>query len=312
MNNTDLRTGLERGWIEKDFVIHFGLKDVDDFYRKLQNLYKCNPKEKEKKIRMLENNKKNKQKKERREPKKRKSEVTEVPKTLEGSEVSEVLEAPKAPKAPEVPEVPDVSEIPEVSEATKIPEDSEEDLQKELKNCENRIVQLEIEQADLAKANKADEKTLSEIQLELKAIRQRVLEMQERTKTILERVAEREEKLKKVEFNLVFEKECKTELEEKVEAAKFTVVYCGNKSDIKADLFLGDFGLSESEINKKVLEILTIPDLMDLKVHEVKKIATLILVAECGKINFLVDRRDEKIERFVKEVNKDVKFTYLK
>lgn len=306
MNNTELRNGLERGWIEDDFVANLGLKDVDEFNRKLQNLYKCNPKEKEKKIRMLENNKKNKQKKERRESKKRKS---EVPKTLEGSEVSEVLEAPKAP---EVPEVPDVSEIPEVSEATKIPEDSEEDLQKELKNCENRIVQLEIEQADLAKANKADEKTLSEIQLELKAIRQRVLEMKGRTKAILERVAEREEKLKKVEFNLVFEKECKTELEEKVEAAKFTVVYCGNKSDIKADLFLGDFGLSESEINKKVLEILTIPDLMDLKVHEVKKIATLILVAECGKINFLVDRRDEKIERFVKEVNKDVKFTYLK
>ena len=309
MNNTDLRTGLERGWVEKDFVIHFGLKDVDDFYRRFNNLYKYNQKEKDKKIRMLETNKKNKQKKERREPKKRKSEVTEVPKTLEGSEVSEVLEAPKAP---EVPEVPDVSEIPEVSEATKIPEDSEEDLQKELKNCENRIVQLEINQADLKKDNKADEKTLSDIQLELKAIRQRVLEMKGRTKAILERVAEREKKIKKVEFDLAFEKECKVELEEKVEAAKFTVVYCGNKSDIKADLFLGDFGLSESEINKKVMEILTIPDLMDLKVHEVKKIATLILVAECGKINFLVDRRDEKIEGFVKEVNKDVKFTYLK
>ncbi len=309
MNNTDLRTGLERGWVEKDFVIHFGLKDVDDFYRRFNNLYKYNQKEKDKKIRMLETNKKNKQKKERREPKKRKSEVTEVPKTLEGSEVSEVLEAPKAP---EVPEVLDVSEIPEVSEATKIPEDSEEDFQKELKNCENRIVQLEINQADLTKANKADEKTLSEIQLELKGIRQHVLEMQERAKAIQQRVAGREVELKKVEFNLAFEKECKTELEEKVEAAKFTVVYCGNKSDIKADLFLGDFGLSESEINKKVLEILTIPDLMDLKVHEVKKIATLILVAECGKINFLVDRRDEKIERFVKEVNKDVKFTYLK
>lgn len=285
MNNTDLRTGLERGWVEKDFVIHFGLKDVDDFYRRFNNLYKYNQKEKDKKIRMLETNKKNKQKKERREPKKRKSEVTEVPKTLEGSEVSE---------------------------ATKIPEDSEEDLQKELKNCENRIVQLEINQADLKKDNKADEKTLSDIQLELKAIRQRVLEMKGRTKAILERVAEREKKIKKVEFDLAFEKECKVELEEKVEAAKFTVVYCGNKSDIKADLFLGDFGLSESEINKKVMEILTIPDLMDLKVHEVKKIATLILVAECGKINFLVDRRDEKIERFVKEVNKDVKFTYLK
>lgn len=311
MNNTDLRTGLERGWVEKDFVIHFGLKDVDDFYRRFNNLYKCNPKEKEKKIRMLENNRKNKQKKERREPKKRK-EVTEVPKTLEGSEVSEVLEAPKAPKAPEVPEITEALEITEVSEAAEIPEDSEEDFQKELKNCENRIVQLEINQADLTKANKADEKTLSEIQLELKGIRQHVLEMQERAKAIQQRVAGREVELKKVEFNLAFEKECKTELEEKVEAAKFTVVYCGNKSDIKADLFLGDFGLSESEINKKVLEILTIPDLMDLKVHEVKKIATLILVAECGKINFLVDRRDEKIERFVKEVNKDVKFTYLK
>ena len=311
MNNTDLRTGLERGWVEKDFVIHFGLKDVDDFYRRFNNLYKCNPKEKEKKIRMLENNRKNKQKKERREPKKRK-EVTEVPKTLEGSEVSEVLEAPKAPKAPEVPEITEALEITEVSEAAEIPEDSEEDFQKELKNWENRIVQLEINQADLTKANKADEKTLSEIQLELKGIRQHVLEMQERAKAIQQRVAGREVELKKVEFNLAFEKECKTELEEKVEAAKFTVVYCGNKSDIKADLFLGDFGLSESEINKKVLEILTIPDLMDLKVHEVKKIATLILVAECGKINFLVDRRDEKIERFVKEVNKDVKFTYLK
>lgn len=306
MNNTDLRTGLERGWVEKDFVIHFGLKDVDDFYRRFNNLYKCNPKEKEKKIRMLENNKKNKQKKERREPKKRKSEVTEVPKTLEGSEVSEVIEAPKAP---EVPEVLDVSEIPE---ATKIPEDSEEDLQKELKNCENRIVQLEINQADLKKDNKADEKTLSDIQLELKAIRQRVLEMKGRTKAILERVAEREKEIKKVEFDLAFEKECKVELEEKVEAAKFTVVYCGNKSDIKADLFLGDFGLSESEINKKVLEILTIPDLMDLKVHEVKKIATLLLVAECGKINFLLDDDDKKIVKIVKEVNKDVKFTYLK
>lgn len=306
MNNTDLRTGLERGWVEKDFVIHFGLKDVDDFYRRFNNLYKCNPKEKEKKIRMLENNKKNKQKKERREPKKRKSEVTEVPKTLEGSEVSEVIEAPKAP---EVPEVLDVSEIPE---ATKIPEDSEEDLQKELKNCENRIVQLEINQADLKKDNKADEKTLSDIQLELKAIRQRVLEMKGKTNAILERVAEREKEIKKVEFDLAFEKECKVELEEKVEAAKFTVVYCGNKSDIKADLFLGDFGLSESEINKKVLEILTIPDLMDLKVHEVKKIATLLLVAECGKINFLLDDDDKKIVKIVKEVNKDVKFTYLK
>lgn len=255
---------------------------------------------------MLKANRKNKQKTESRELKKRKS---EVPKTLEGSEVPEVLEAPKAP---EVPEVPDVSEIPEVSEATKIPEDSEEDLQKELKNCENRIVQLEIEQADLAKANKADEKTLSEIQLELKAIRQHVLEMQERAKDIQQRVAGREVELKKVEFDLAFEKECKVELEEKVEAAKFTVVYCGNKSDIKADLFLGDFGLSESEINKKVLEILTIPDLMDLKVHEVKKIATLLLVAECGKINFLLDDDDKKIVKIVKEVNKDVKFTYLK
>ena len=309
MNNTDLRTGLERGWVEKDFVIHFGLKDVDDFYRRFNNLYKYNQKEKDKKIRMLETNKKNKQKKERREPKKRKSEVTEVPKTLEGSEVSEVLEAPKAP---EVPEVPDVSEITEVSEATKIPEDSEEDLQKELENCENRIVQLEINQADLKKDNKADEKTLSDIQLELKAIRQRVLEMKGRTKAILERVAEREKEIKKVEFDLAFEKECKVELEEKVEAAKFTVVYCGNKSDIKADLFLGDFGLSESEINKKVMEILTIPDLMDLKVHEVKKIATLLLVAECGKINFLLDDDDKKIVEIVKEVNKDVKFTYLK
>lgn len=285
MNNTDLRTGLERGWVEKDFVIHFGLKDVDDFYRRFNNLYKYNQKEKDKKIRMLETNKKNKQKKERREPKKRKSEVTEVPKTLEGSEVSE---------------------------ATKIPEDSEEDLQKELKNCENRIVQLEINQADLKKDNKADEKTLSDIQLELKAIRQRVLEMKGRTKAILERVAEREKEIKKVEFDLAFEKECKVELEEKVEAAKFTVVYCGNKSDIKADLFLGDFGLSESEINKKVMEILTIPDLMDLKVHEVKKIATLLLVAECGKINFLLDDDDKKIVEIVKEVNKDVKFTYLK
>ena len=285
MNNTDLRTGLERGWVEKDFVIHFGLKDVDDFYRRFNNLYKYNQKEKDKKIRMLETNKKNKQKKERREPKKRKSEVTEVPKTLEGSEVSE---------------------------ATKIPEDSEEDLQKELENCENRIVQLEINQADLKKDNKADEKTLSDIQLELKAIRQRVLEMKGRTKAILERVAEREKEIKKVEFDLAFEKECKVELEEKVEAAKFTVVYCGNKSDIKADLFLGDFGLSESEINKKVMEILTIPDLMDLKVHEVKKIATLLLVAECGKINFLLDDDDKKIVEIVKEVNKDVKFTYLK
>lgn len=285
MNNTDLRTGLERGWVEKDFVIHFGLKDVDDFYRRFNNLYKYNQKEKDKKIRMLETNKKNKQKKERREPKKRKSEVTEVPKTLEGSEVSE---------------------------ATKIPEDFEEDLQKELKNCENRIVQLEINQADLKKDNKADEKTLSDIQLELKAIRQRVLEMKGRTKAILERVAEREKEIKKVEFDLAFEKECKVELEEKVEAAKFTVVYCGNKSDIKADLFLGDFGLSESEINKKVMEILTIPDLMDLKVHEVKKIATLLLVAECGKINFLLDDDDKKIVEIVKEVNKDVKFTYLK
>lgn len=309
MDNTDLRTGLERGWVENDFVIHFGLKDVDDFYRRFNNLYKYNPKEKEKKVRMLEANKKNKQKKERREPKKRKSEVTEVPKTLEGSEVSEVLEAPKAP---EVPEVPDVSEIPEVSDATKIPEDSEEDLQKELKNCENRIVQLEINQADLTKANKADEKTLSEIQLELKAIRQHVLEMQERTKAIQQRIARREVELKKVEFNLAFEKECKTELEEKVEAAKFTVVYCGNKSDIKADLYLKDFGLSESEINKKVLEILTIPDLMDLKVHEVKKIAVFLLVAECGKINFLLDDDDKKIVKIVKEVNKDIKFTYLK
>ena len=303
MNNTELRNGLERGWIEDDFVANLGLKDVDEFNRKFGDLYKHNPNEKKKKERMLKANRKNKQKTESRELKKRKS---EVPKTLEGSEVPEVLEAPKAP------EVPDVSEIPEVSEATKIPEDSEEDLQKELKNCENRIVQLEIEQADLAKANKADEKTLSEIQLELKAIRQHVLEMQERAKDIQQRVAGREVEPKKVEFDLAFEKECKVELEEKVEAAKFTVVYCGNKSDIKADLFLGDFGLSESEINKKVLEILTIPDLMDLKVHEVKKIATLLLVAECGKINFLLDDDDKKIVKIVKEVNKDVKFTYLK
>lgn len=300
MNNTELRNGLERGWIEDDFVANLGLKDVDEFNRKFGDLYKHNPNEKKKKERMLKANRKNKQKTESRELKKRKS---EVPKTLEGSEVPEVLEAP---------EVPDVSEIPEVSEATKIPEDSEEDLQKELKNCENRIVQLEINQADLKKDNKADEKTLSDIQLELKAIRQRVLEMKGKTNAILERVAEREKEIKKVEFNLAFEKECKTELEEKVEAAKFTVVYCGNKSDIKADLFLGDFGLSESEINKKVLEILTIPDLMDLKVHEVKKIATLLLVAECGKINFLLDDDDKKIVKIVKEVNKDVKFTYLK
>lgn len=303
MNNTELRNGLERGWIEDDFVANLGLKDVDEFNRKFGDLYKHNPNEKKKKERMLKANRKNKQKTESRELKKRKS---EVPKTLEGSEVPEVLEAP------EVPEVPDVSEIPEVSEATKIPEDSEEDLQKELKNCENRIVQLEINQADLKKDNKADEKTLSDIQLELKAIRQRVLEMKGKTNAILERVAEREKEIKKVEFDLAFEKECKVELEEKVEAAKFTVVYCGNKSDIKADLFLGDFGLSESEINKKVLEILTIPDLMDLKVHEVKKIATLLLVAECGKINFLLDDDDKKIVKIVKEVNKDVKFTYLK
>ena len=181
MNNTELRNGLERGWIEDDFVANLGLKDVDEFNRKFGDLYKHNPNEKKKKERMLKANRKNKQKTESRELKKRKS---EVPKTLEGSEVPEVLEAP------EVPEVPDVSEIPEVSEATKIPEDSEEDLQKELKNCENRIVQLEINQADLKKDNKADEKTLSDIQLEQKAIRQRVLEMKGKTNAILERVAE--------------------------------------------------------------------------------------------------------------------------
>lgn len=304
MNNTDLRNGLEKGWVETDFVKNLGLRDVADFNRQFNDLYKCNPKEKEKKIRMLNSNKKEKKRKESREKKesrkKQHSDITEVPESFEVSEVFETRETPG------------ITEIPEVTE---FHAESEEDLQKELKNCENRIVQLEIDQADLAKENRADEKTLSEIQLELKVVRQHVLEMQERAKTILEKVAGREETMKKLEFDLSFERECKVELEEKVEAARFTVVYCGSKSDIKADFCLSDFGLSEAEINRKVIEILTIPAIMDLKVHEVKKISILLLVAEGGKINFLVDtdgEYDKKIEKIVKEVNKDVKFTYLK
>ena len=58
MNNTELRNGLERGWIEDDFVANLGLKDVDEFNRKFGDLYKHNPNEKKKKERMLKANRK--------------------------------------------------------------------------------------------------------------------------------------------------------------------------------------------------------------------------------------------------------------